>query len=117
MPDIQEIGGESETTHKLCGLDNPVTEDFGRQCLLARRFCEQGVRFVQVTHRDTKVQWEVHVLDVDLVGGTESFYTHGAEVAPWSDVVREDFENHHRQPIPFIYRASSLCRTANDIKA
>ena len=60
MPEIQEIGDESEATHKLYGLDNPVTEDFGRQCLLARRFCEQGVRFVQVTHSDTKVQWDQH---------------------------------------------------------
>jgi len=60
MPEIQEIGSESEATHKLYGLDNPVTEDFGRQCLLARRFCERGVRFVQVTHSDTKVQWDQH---------------------------------------------------------
>ena len=30
------------------GLDNPVTEDFGRRCLLARRLVERGVRFVQV---------------------------------------------------------------------
>jgi hypothetical protein len=60
MPEIQEIGDESEATHKLYGLDNPVTEDFGRQCLLARRFCERGVRFVQVTHSDTKVQWDQH---------------------------------------------------------
>jgi hypothetical protein len=39
------------------------------------------------------VQWEVSELDVDLVVGTESFYTHGAEVAPWSDVVREEFQD------------------------
>ena len=45
---------------ELYGLDDPVTADFGRQCLLARRFAERGVRFVQVTHSDTAVQWDQH---------------------------------------------------------
>ena len=39
-PDLQDISGESEATQKLYGLDNPVTEDFGRQCLMARRLWE-----------------------------------------------------------------------------
>lgn len=60
MPDAQDLSGETEVTRKLYGLDNPITEDFGRQCLLARRFCERGVRFVQVTHSDTEVQWDQH---------------------------------------------------------
>jgi uncharacterized protein (DUF1501 family) len=41
-------------------MDNAVTEDFGRQCLMARRFAERGVRFVQVSHSDSKVQWDQH---------------------------------------------------------
>ncbi len=60
MPEIQDISGESDTTRKLYGLDDKVTEDFGRQCLMARRFCERGVRFVQVSHSDSKVQWDQH---------------------------------------------------------
>ena len=60
MPEIQDISGESEVTRKLYGLDDKVTEDFGRQCLMARRFCERGVRFVQVSHSDSKVQWDQH---------------------------------------------------------
>ena len=60
MPEIQNIRGETEATRKLYGLDNPVTEDFGRQCLMARRFAERGVRFVQVSHSDSKVQWDQH---------------------------------------------------------
>ena len=60
MPEIQDISGESEGTRKLYGLDDKVTEDFGRQCLMARRFCERGVRFVQVSHSDSKVQWDQH---------------------------------------------------------
>ena len=46
-PEIQRIDGESEATRRLYGLDDSVTEDFGRQCLMARRFSESGVRFVQ----------------------------------------------------------------------
>ena len=60
MPDIQDTRGETEATRKLYGLDNPITEDFGRQCLMARRFAERGVRFVQVSHSDSKVQWDQH---------------------------------------------------------
>lgn len=46
-PQIQRIDGESKATRKLYGLDDAVTADFGRQCLMARRFSESGVRFVQ----------------------------------------------------------------------
>lgn len=60
MPDLQDLTRESADTHKLYGMDDPITEDFGRQCLMARRFSEAGVRFVQITHSDTKVQWDQH---------------------------------------------------------
>lgn len=60
VPVIQDISDESEATERLYGLDEKVTKDFGRQCLLARRFAERGVRFIQVTHSDTNVQWDQH---------------------------------------------------------
>jgi hypothetical protein len=60
MPEAQDISGESEATKKLYGMDNAVTANFGRQCLMARRFLERGVRFVQVTHSDGEVQWDQH---------------------------------------------------------
>ena len=60
MPEIEDLAGESPATRRLYGLDDPVTADFGRQCLLARRFAERGVRFVQVTHSDSAVQWDQH---------------------------------------------------------
>ncbi|MBE7495992.1 MAG: DUF1501 domain-containing protein [Verrucomicrobiaceae bacterium] len=60
MPELQDITGETEATRKLYGLDDPVTANFGRQCLMARRFAERGVRFVQVTHSDAFVQWDQH---------------------------------------------------------
>jgi Protein of unknown function (DUF1501) len=60
MPEIQSLAGEHPATLKAYGLDDPVTANFGRQCLLARRFAERGVRFVQVTHSDSNVQWDQH---------------------------------------------------------
>ncbi len=43
-----DISGESETIHKLYGIDDPVTRDYGTRCLIARRLVERGVRFVQI---------------------------------------------------------------------
>ena len=60
MPEIQDLSQETTTTRSLYGIDDPVTEDFGRQCLMARRFLERDVRFVQVTHSDSFVQWDQH---------------------------------------------------------
>lgn len=56
-PDLQDLGSETDATKKMYGLDNPITEDFGRQCLMARRFSEKGVRFVQVSHT---YKWDQH---------------------------------------------------------
>ena len=47
-PQAFDLKDETAETIKRYGLDNPVTEDFGRRCLLARRLNERGVRFVQV---------------------------------------------------------------------
>ncbi|MHC5540930.1 DUF1501 domain-containing protein [Singulisphaera rosea] len=60
MPEIEDLSRESKATLQAYGLDDPVTANFGRQCLLARRFTERGVRFVQVTHNDAEVQWDQH---------------------------------------------------------
>ncbi|MFN0125857.1 MAG: DUF1501 domain-containing protein [Verrucomicrobiales bacterium] len=47
-PEVFDLNRESETTRSAYGLDAPVTADFGRRCLLARRLIERGTRFVQV---------------------------------------------------------------------
>ena len=47
-PGAVDLTGESDVTKKLYGLDDPVTEPYGRQCLMARRLVERGVRFVQI---------------------------------------------------------------------
>lgn len=56
-PDLQDIRDETEATQKRYGLDQPATRNFGRQCLMARRFIERGVRFVQCTH---SYKWDQH---------------------------------------------------------
>ena len=43
-----DLSRESAATRKLYGLDNPVTEPYGKRCMMARRMVESGVRFVQV---------------------------------------------------------------------
>src|SRR5207253_7069294 len=45
-----DVESESEATRRLYGLHDKATEIFGRQCLMARRLVERGVRFVQVYH-------------------------------------------------------------------
>ena len=47
-PELLNLESETEDTHKLYGLDDPITAGFGRNCLLARRMIERGIRFVQV---------------------------------------------------------------------
>ncbi len=49
-PEIVDLSGETEQTKSLYGLDNPKTAGFGRQCLLARRLVERGVRHTLLLH-------------------------------------------------------------------
>ncbi len=62
-PEAFDLSKESTLSKAIYGLDDPATEVFGRQCLLARRLVERGVRFVQVydTGRgDTSNTWDHH---------------------------------------------------------
>ena len=64
-PEAFDVERESPETKKLYGLDDPVTETFGRQCLMARRLSERGVRMVQVYHTTTSKRtscqlWDQH---------------------------------------------------------
>ena len=51
VPELTDLRGETEATKKLYGLDSPnaSTSAYGRQCLVARRLVERGVRFVELT--------------------------------------------------------------------
>jgi hypothetical protein len=48
VPDVIDLSREPDSLRDLYGLNDPETAPFGRQCLLARRLVEQGVRFVQI---------------------------------------------------------------------
>lgn len=66
-PDLIDLRNESQATLDLYGVD-PATPSFARNCLLARRLVERGVRFVQLYHTD----WDHHGnADLDLNGGIE----------------------------------------------
>jgi len=56
LPRVMDLSGESQETLQLYGADKSPTETFGRQCLLARRFAEAGVRFIEISH----LEWDLH---------------------------------------------------------
>jgi hypothetical protein len=53
-----DINQETESTHRLYGLDNPRTAPYARRCLMARRLVERGVRFVQIFVEGQR--WDTH---------------------------------------------------------
>jgi hypothetical protein len=63
-PEAVDVNRESEATRKLYGMDDKTTEPFARQCLMARRLVERGVRFVQLYHGGLGNQntdtWDAH---------------------------------------------------------
>ena len=61
-PDVLDLSKETAETLKLYGINEKATDTFGRQCLMARRLCESGVRFVQVTYGDNSANpaWDQH---------------------------------------------------------
>jgi hypothetical protein len=61
-PEAVDLTRETEATKRLYGLDQPLTEKFGRRCLLARRLVERGVRFVQVYSGGghSEQTWDAH---------------------------------------------------------
>ena len=64
VPEATETAGESSATRNLYGIDSPLTEAFGRNCLRARRLLERGVRFVQLYHGGAfgspRINWDGH---------------------------------------------------------
>ena len=61
-PDVVDLSQESQETMDLYGMNQPVSSYFGKQCLLARRMVEQGVRFVQIYSggADQQLSWDAH---------------------------------------------------------
>lgn len=64
VPRVVDLSQESAATHTMYGLDDDSTRDFGRNCLLARRLIEQGVRMVQLfsggAFGSPRINWDGH---------------------------------------------------------
>lgn len=72
-----DLRGESAAIQNLYGLDNKTSHHFGRNCLLARRLVERGVRFIQLysggnegpkawdAHDDLKKNHDLHCAETD----------------------------------------------------
>jgi hypothetical protein len=61
-PHIMDFAGESASTLAMYGIGEKPTDNFGRQCLMARRLCEAGVRYVQINYGDNtnNPAWDQH---------------------------------------------------------
>jgi hypothetical protein len=61
-PHVLDLSHETKETLSLYGIGDTKTENFGRQCLMARRLVEAGVRYVQVTYGDNTANpaWDQH---------------------------------------------------------
>jgi hypothetical protein len=61
-PGLMDLSGESPATLRLYGIGEKETDDFGRQCLLARRLAEADVRYIQVNYADNgfNPRWDQH---------------------------------------------------------
>ncbi len=60
--EVVDLGRESTATHERYGLNQRVTADFGRKCLITRRLLEKGVRFVQLYSGGGHIEdtWDGH---------------------------------------------------------
>lgn len=59
-PQVMDLGQESMATQKAYGVGEEPTDEYARQCLLARRCVEAGVRFVQVNYSYPRNYWDAH---------------------------------------------------------
>jgi hypothetical protein len=116
IPQIMDVESETRQTHELYGIGAEPTDNFGRQCLLARKFAEAGVRYIQVS---TDYTWDHHkkvkdgsiaesakvdrpiaalLSDLDQRGLLEdTLVLWGAEFGRTPMVENEDGRNHHPQ--------------------
>jgi hypothetical protein len=71
-PEALDVGREPETIRKLYGLDDKRCAHFAKQCLMARRLVERGVRFVQIYSggMENERSWDGHV---DIAGNHRQF--------------------------------------------
>jgi hypothetical protein len=76
LPRVMDLSGETEALQASYGIGEKGTDHFGRQCLLARRFAEAGVRFIEIglggwdQHKDLKARLtsNCHAIDKPIAG-------------------------------------------------
>ncbi len=71
-PEALDLDKEPALVQKLYGLDNPKCTHFAKQCLIARRMVERGVRFVQIYSggMENQLSWDGHI---DILGNHGGF--------------------------------------------
>src|SRR5204862_848569 len=52
LPNLMDISSEPQRIKDMYGIGAGPTNDYGTQCLMARRFAEAGVRFIEVCHNN-----------------------------------------------------------------
>ena len=71
VPKVMDLSKETAATRKLYGIGETSTDTFGKQCLMARKFVEAGVRFIEITsgnwdqHRNLKADLERNCTSID----------------------------------------------------
>jgi uncharacterized protein DUF1501 len=113
-PQIVDLAKEPESVKRQYGLDKPATEGFGRQCLLARRLVESGVRHVLLVHgvEIGKYSWDDH-------GNIkERMPQHAAEVDQPVAALLKDLKSRGLLQETLVVWASEMGRTPfiNDLK-
>jgi len=85
VPQVMDLEKETAATRKLYGIGERDTDAFGKQCLMARRFAEAGVRFIEVSvgnwdhHRNLKADMasNCNAIDKPIAGLLEDLQTRG----------------------------------------
>lgn len=106
-PDAVDLSSEPKSIRKLYGLDNERTAGFGRQCLLARRMVERGVRHSLLIHgvQIGSHSWDDHG---NVEGGMQK---HSAEVDQPVAALLEDLERRGLLEETLVVWASEMGRT------
>jgi len=106
-PALVDLSGETDATRNMYGLDNPDTSGFGRQCLLARRMVESGVRYTLLVHgvQIGKHSWDDHG---DVKG---SMIRHSREVDQPVAALLQDLDERGLLEETLVVWASEMGRT------
>ncbi|MCA9109110.1 MAG: DUF1501 domain-containing protein [Planctomycetaceae bacterium] len=106
-PELVDLSAETQATQQMYGLNDPDTAGFGRQCLLARRLVERGVRYTLLVHgvQIGRHSWDDHG---DVEGGMKR---HSREVDQPIGALLSDLEERGLLAETLVVWASEMGRT------